>query len=132
MILPIIGTVVELLRENRETYAEESGVEPAVIDKVGEAIQIHLTKDERQLQRLALEIQNARDFAVQTQVKGHWLVDLARGLVRPVITFTAMGWYVFARVNDIALQPEDYAIVGGILAFWFGMRPFEKVKIEQI
>jgi len=39
-----------------------------------------------------------------------------------------MAWYIYARLNDIPLQAEDYAIIGGIMAFWFGFRPFEKGK----
>lgn len=55
----------------------------------------------------------------------HWsgrVVDFFRGMVRPVITFTAFAWYIYARVTGIALSQEDYAIVGGVLAFWFGSR----------
>lgn len=59
---------------------------------------------------------------------GDVLVDRLRGLVRPVCTMIAISWYVYARVNDIALGHEDYAIIGGILAFWFGFRPFDKRK----
>lgn len=130
MILPIIGGVVELIKNNRETIAREVGVKPAVMDKLGDVIKTHLTQDERKLQQLAAEVQSARDFAMQTQVKDVVLVSIARGLVRPCITFAAMGWYIYARVNQIVLQPEDYAIVGGVLAFWFGMRPFEKIKLK--
>jgi len=42
------------------------------------------------------------------------------------VTFAAMSWYLYARTQGIELTQEDYAIIGGVLAFWFGFRPFEK------
>jgi hypothetical protein len=53
-------------------------------------------------------------------------VNVLRGIVRPVITLTAFFWYVYARATNVPMGAEDYAIVGGIMAFWFGFRPFEK------
>ena len=53
----------------------------------------------------------------------HWsgrVVDFFRGMVRPVITFTAFAYFIYMRVNGFELPENDYYIIGGILAFWFG------------
>ena len=55
----------------------------------------------------------------------HWsgrIVDFFRGMVRPVITFTAFAYFIYMRVNGFELPENDYYIIGGILAFWFGSR----------
>lgn len=59
---------------------------------------------------------------------GDKLVDRFRGLIRPTCTAIVIVWYVYARINDIILDEKDYAIIGGVLAFWFGFRPFDKKK----
>ena len=128
VMLPLVGALFSGLQRNRNAIAEQAGVAPSTIEKVGAAMEAYLTKDERILQQASAELERARQHDIATQVTDMPSVNFARGMVRPLITFAAMGWYVYARVQNIPLTPEDYAIVGGVLAFWFGMRPFEKRK----
>ena len=57
------------------------------------------------------------------------LVNNLRGIIRPICTLFAFAWYLYAKVNNIELSLEDYSIIGGILAFWFGFRTYEKSKV---
>lgn len=124
---PVISILADVLRSNKVEVAKQTGVSEDAIGKVGDAVESFLTKDERALQAMMAEIDKARahDTAMNATAMPP-VVLLLRGLVRPLITLTAFFWYVYARAAGIALGSEDYAIIGGILAFWFGFRPFEK------
>lgn len=102
------------------------GVSSGVVDKVVDAFQDYVTKDEKAQVFLAEQIELSRQHDIKLMEHNSRFVNDLRGAVRPVVSFIAIGWYVYARVNDIALTHEDYAIIGGVLAFWFGFRPFEK------
>lgn len=124
--LPIVSTVVDLLRSNKDDVARQVGVSPDAVGQVGDALQDYLSKDEKALKAVMDEIERARQHDIATGVGAPPIVVLLRGLVRPVITLTAFAWYVSARVAGVALTGEDYALIGGIVAFWFGFRSFEK------
>ena len=126
VILPVLSTIFSALRNRKEDIAAEAGVSGDVVEKVGGVLEAYLTKDERVWHQIAAEVEKARQHDIATQVKGYWFIDIMRGAVRPIITYVAMFWYVYARAYTIPLGAEDYAIIGGILAFWFGTRPFEK------
>lgn len=125
-LIPFLGVALDVLRNKRGQIAEQTGVSAEAIDKVAIAFENQLNKDEKLAHMAAKHMEDARKHATATLVTDIWLVNLMRGLVRPITTFTALGWYVYARVQGIELLPEDYALIGGILAFWFGFRPFEK------
>lgn len=131
--LPVVSIITDLLRSNRGEMARQAGVSEEAIGKVGDAVEAFLTKDERAMQAVMAEIDKARahDTAMNATPMPP-VVLLLRGLVRPLITLTAFLWYVYARAAGIALDGEDYAIIGGILAFWFGFRPFEKVLPQSV
>lgn len=124
-IIPIVSTVLSLLKDNREEVAQNTGVPSSKIQNIVTVFESMLGKDEKLLMQIEEQVERARQHDIQTQVNEP-VVNVFRGLVRPVITFIAMGWYVYARVYNIPLNAEDYAIVGGVLAFWFGFRPFDK------
>lgn len=73
-------------------------------------------------------VQQAREHDIQTFDPNDRFSNRLRSSVRPVITYTAMAWYIYARVTGYGLTHEDFAIIGSVLAFWFGVRPFEKMK----
>jgi hypothetical protein len=125
---PVLGVLAEFLRSKGPDVAKQTGVAESTVGQVGEALTRFLTQDERLAAQLAAEMEQARNHDVQGLTLAPPLVQLLRGLVRPVITLTAFGWYVYARSVGIVLAAEDYAIVGGIMAFWFGFRPFEKTS----
>lgn len=125
-ILPFITQIISLVRDSKNDIAAKTGVSPDAVDKVTTAIESYINKDERVLQLAEQAINNARQHDTSTYNPQDKLVNTARGLVRPICSFIAIVWYVAARASGIPLLPEDYAIIGGILAFWFGFRPFEK------
>lgn len=51
-------------------------------------------------------------------------------LVRPLCTFLAIGFYIYARSSGIELQTEDKALIGGIIGFWFTGRTVEKILMK--
>lgn len=105
------------------------------------------------------EINTQADIAESTaiyktyKVGINW-VDAFAGTVRPVITYAFFGLYAFVKAIVIiySLQhmpapdapvfllkdalafvwnPEDSAMLGGILGFWFGSRGFEKARVAS-
>lgn len=127
--MPIVGTVVDVLRLNKADVAKAVGVSPDAVGQVGDMLQDYLSRDEKALKAVMDEIDRARQYDVATSAGAPPIVVLLRGVVRPVITLTAFIWYVIARLDGVALTSEDYALVGGIVAFWFGFRSFEKNQV---
>lgn len=127
-IAPVLTTIFSLLKEDDANIAKSAGVSPNVLNKVTHVIEGYLTKDEKMLQLSAELMQQARQHDIETFDKHDKFSNCLRSCVRPIATFVALFWYVYARLHDIPLASEDYAIIGGILAFWFGFRPFEKRK----
>jgi hypothetical protein len=124
---PIMTLIAQLLSQRSSEVAKQTGLSEDAVGKVGQAMAEYLSKDERTAQQVMAEIEKARGHDVATSSEDSPpIVQLMRGLVRPVITLTAFFWYVVARLQGIVLGAEDYAIIGGIMAFWFGFRPFEK------
>lgn len=124
--LPIIGSLLDIVRSRRDDVAKQTGVSVDAVGKVGDALQDYLSRDEKALKVVMDEIERARVHDIAMGQKAPPVVELLRGLVRPVVTLTAFGWYVLARMMDIPLTAEDYTLIGGIVAFWFGFRSFEK------
>ncbi len=125
--LPVLGLMGRLAEERKVQVAEQTGLSVETVSKVSGAVNDLLTRDERARAAVMEEIDRARahDTAMNA-AQDIPLVNLLRGLVRPVITLTAFFWYVYARCTGVEMLAEDYAVIGGILAFWFGVRPFEK------
>lgn len=126
IILPVAGAILNALRNDKANFARTTGTSPDVVERIANALQDYMNKDENTLAAVSEEVEKARQHDIATLNTSIPLVNLMRGIVRPVITLTAFSWYVYARANSIPLSAEDYAIIGGILAFWFGFRPFEK------
>lgn len=127
MAVPVLSVVNSLLEERRADVAEKTGLSVDTVAKVSGVVGDMLTRDERIREAVMQEIDRARAHdAGMGVVNGMPLIGILRGLVRPVITLTAFFWYVYARCMGVPMVAEDYAIVGGIMAFWFGVRPFEK------
>lgn len=122
----VLGGLFGLLKGNTKSIASEAGVDEGVVGRVLGAVEAYATKDERMQAFLAEQIDKARQHDVATFDKTDLFSNRLRSSVRPLTTFAAMAWYIYARLNDIPLAAEDYAIIGGVMAFWFGFRPFEK------
>ena len=126
LVTTVLGGLFGLLKGNTKSIASEAGVDEGIVGKVLGAVEAYATKDERMQAFLAEQINKARQHDVATFDKTDLFSNRLRSTVRPLTTFAAMGWYIYARLNDIPLAAEDYAIIGGVMAFWFGFRPFEK------
>jgi len=73
-------------------------------------------------------LQNARELAKEELgEKGvySWVKSL-RALVRPVIALSSISFYITAKVKGIELSQMDYYLIGGVFAFYFGLRSVEK------
>lgn len=128
LFTPALAGMFSALLRSRGDIASISGASEDVVNRVLTAAEQHIGKDERLQAQLFAEMESARQHDVKTFDGKDRATNALRSSVRPLITFVAMGWYVYARLNAIPLMPEDYAIIGGILAFWFGFRPFEKMR----
>lgn len=126
-LIPMLGAVLQLIRNHKNEIAEKSGVAADGVQRVSDVVEAFLSKEERTQAALLQSVEQARQHDAALPAGTLWMANL-RACVRPVVSLTAMVWYVYARANGIALQSEDYAIIGGILAFWFGFRPFEKSR----
>jgi hypothetical protein len=125
--VPVLSIVSGLLNERKADVAEKTGLSVETVGKVSGVVGDILTKDEKVMEAVMAEIDKARGHDTgMAVVNSYPLIGVLRGLVRPVITLTAFFWYVYARCTGVPMMAEDYAIVGGIMAFWFGVRPFEK------
>lgn len=133
LALPVIQAITRLMNERKADVAERTGLSVETVNKVSIVVNDMLTKDERVVEAIMAEIDKARAHD-SAMVASNILpaVSLLRGLVRPVITLTAFFWYVYARCAGLPMNGEDYAIVGGIMAFWFGLRPFEKGGSDKV
>lgn len=127
--VPVLSAIGGLLEARKEDVAEKTGLSVETVGKVSGVVGELLTSDERLKEAVMAEIERARVHdASMTAANAVPLVSVLRGLVRPLITLTAFFWYVYARCTGVPMLAEDYAIIGGIMAFWFGLRPFEKLK----
>jgi len=125
--VPVLSVVNSLLTERKADVAEKTGLSVDTVGKVSGVVGDILTKDEGIREAVMAEIDKARAHdAGMVGANALPLIGFLRGVVRPVITLTAFFWYVYARCAGVPMVAEDYAIVGGIMAFWFGLRPFEK------
>ncbi|MFZ2587887.1 MAG: hypothetical protein WAZ18_07220 [Alphaproteobacteria bacterium] len=124
--LPIVGALMDVLRNRKEDVAKGTGVSVDAVGKVGDMLQDYLSRDEKAMAVVMGEIDKARQHDIATSAKAPPIVELLRGIVRPLVTLCAFAWYVLARMMDIPLSAEDYTLIGGIVAFWFGFRSFEK------
>lgn len=120
-LLPLVGSLVG-------GFVKKKGKGLGIPEGVGEAFNEYLTKDQKALEQINGFVENARKHDIATFDKTDKFSNRLRSSVRPLTTFAAMAWYIYARLNDIPLNAEDYAIIGGVMAFWFGFRPFEKAK----
>ncbi|NPA52679.1 MAG: hypothetical protein GXO22_07270 [Aquificae bacterium] len=74
------------------------------------------------------DLQSARELykhELQEQGVYSWVKSL-RALVRPTIALSSVSFYIGAKVYGIPLTEFDYYLIGGVFAFYFGLRTIEK------
>lgn len=126
VLVPMAAAVVDILSSRKDEVAKQAGVSTQAVQQVGSVLGDYLSRDQKALQSVMDEMERARRHDVDTKGTEPPIVLLMRGLVRPLITLSAFVWYVLARAYGIPLSSEDYALIGGVVAFWFGFRSFEK------
>lgn len=87
------------------------------------------------------DVADARKLAAaEVQPTDPYVVRLARGLMRPYIGFAVASAYIFnlllpllsqlfalPPIKPVALNAYDYALIGSIFTFLFGLRSAEKI-----
>lgn len=120
-LIPVIASLIQTFAQR-----EIKGVPAKAVSDVTGALQKYLTQDAEALKIMEDAVNAARQHDAATFDKDDRFSNRLRSSVRPVCTYVAVGWYVYARVMGLPLGSEDYALIGGMVAFWFGLRPFEK------
>jgi hypothetical protein len=124
---PILNVVSSYMESRKADVAQATGLSEDTVGQVSSVVSSYLTQDEKAAAAIMSEIDKAREADSTLGPLVPQFVNTLRGLVRPLITLVAFFWYVYARSVHIEITGEDYAIIGGIVAFWFGFRPFEKM-----
>ncbi|NPB03710.1 MAG: hypothetical protein GXO39_04775 [Thermotogae bacterium] len=78
---------------------------------------------------LFADLQSARElYKEELREQGVWsAVKSLRALVRPFIALSSVGFYIYAKLTGLPLDQWDYALLGGVFGFYFGVRTLEKV-----
>jgi len=104
----------------------KKGIDLGLNDEIVKAVSEYLERDVKLEKEILSQFESARDHDLNMANKNSNIINNIRGIVRPVCTFIAFAWYLYAKINNIILTVEDYTIIGGILAFWFGFRSIDK------
>tara|TARA_Y100001960_G_C14781757_1_gene887387 strand:- start:2946 stop:3332 length:387 start_codon:yes stop_codon:yes gene_type:complete len=113
---------------NSFTLSKE-GKDLGVTNDITNAIAAYLKNNAELEKEIIAEIDKARQHDITIgQNVSKFIINL-RGLIRPVCTIAAFTWYIYAKLNNIELTSEDYSIIGGVLAFWFGFRSYDKKRL---
>jgi hypothetical protein len=122
--LAVAGVIAKIL--SKYAKSDKANIDNAIVSEISQYIKDDKLFEQELENHLSQEIEKARlhDNSINTQVSSY--VINIRGLIRPVCTVAAFIWYVYAKLNGISLDSQDYSIIGGILAFWFGFRSYEK------
>lgn len=133
LALPLLEAVVGYVSSRKSDIARDTGLSEDTVGQVSDSVTGYLSQDERALAAVMAEIDKAREHDSSLNTPNlPVFVAATRAMVRPVITLVAFLWFVYARCAGIELSAEDYTIVGGVMAFWFGLRPFEKHAVTKV
>lgn len=104
--------------------------------------QIATQKHNQQLEEIAVQADVKQyDTIYKTFYSGNSWIDGLNALVRPVITFSFFGLYVYIKyiqfgyvqgadfhtIYSVLWAQEDQALFSSIIAFYFGNRTFNKI-----
>lgn len=106
--------------------AKELGINDNALDEISKYLKDDLTFNSELEKEIIQEVEKARHHDLLTSKNINNIVNNIRGIVRPLCTLIAFSWYIYAKLNSIDLNSQDYSIIGGTLAFWFGFRSYEK------
>lgn len=119
-IAALIGKALSSFKLSKE------GKSLGITDDIANGLASYLQNNANLEKEIIAEIDKARKHDILIGENVSKFVTNLRGLIRPLCTIAAFIWYIYAKLNTIELTSEDYSIIGGILAFWFGFRSYEK------
>ena len=93
---------------------------------------------EKELKNIDLEKDSAfREFVVAYEGKGeavHPLIQILRGSVRPVLTYTLAGFFLFGFINPSLVDAETIELLWKLnlisLSFWYGERALSNLGLN--
>lgn len=104
----------------------DKGKTLGLTEDIANGIATYLQNNKELEKEIIAEVNKARQHDITIGQNVSKFVINLRGLIRPLCTIIAFVWYLYAKLNNIELTSEDYSIIGGTLAFWFGFRSYEK------
>lgn len=125
MGLPIISDILHLV----DTAVDKIFPDADKKEEIKSKLKLTLLEQALEEKRLIFEdLQNARELYRQElkEKEVSSFVKNIRALVRPVIAFSSIGFYIGAKLSEIHLTDFDYYLIGGVFAFYFGLRTLEK------
>jgi hypothetical protein len=125
MGLPIISDVLQLIDKAVDKIFPDANKKEEIKSK----LKLTLLEQALEEKRLVFQdLENARELykeELREQGVYNWVRSL-RALVRPTIALSAVGFYIGAKLKGIQLTELDYYLIGGVFAFYFGLRTIEK------
>ena len=125
--IPIIGQILDIIEKAVDKIWPNADNKEELKAKLKSAI-IDLALEGNKL--IFMDLDSARKAYIaelQEQNVPSWIRGF-RALVRPVIAFGVIVFYIYARVKGIPLTSIDDITIGSIVAFYFGLRHLEKIK----
>ncbi len=125
MGLPIISEVLQLV----DTAVDKIFPDADKKEEIKSKLKLTLLEQALEEKKLVFQdLQNARElYREELREQGvSTFVKNIRALVRPVIAFSSITFYITAKIKGIELSQMDYYLVGGVFAFYFGLRTIEK------
>lgn len=102
------------------------GKDLGLTQDITNGISAYLHANKNLEKQIVAEVDKARQHDIAIGLNASKFIINLRGFIRPLCTIAAFIWYIYAKLNNIELISEDYSIIGGTLAFWFGFRSYEK------
>ncbi len=125
MGIPIISDVLQLV----DTAVDKIFPDADKREEIKSKLKLTLLQQALEEKRLVFQdLENARElYREELREQGvSTFVKNLRAFVRPVIAFSSIGFYIGAKVSGIQLTEFDYYLIGGVFAFYFGLRTLEK------
>lgn len=119
-IAALIGKALGSFSNSKE------GKDLGITSDIANGIASYLKNNVELEKEIINEIDKARQHDIKIGENVNKFITNLRGLIRPLCTVAAFVWYIYAKLNHIELTSEDYSIIGGVMAFWFGFRSYEK------
>ena len=125
MRIPILSEVLQLI----DTAVDKIFPDADKKEEIKSKLKLALLEQALEEKRLVFQdLENARELykeELREQGVYSWVKSL-RALVRPIIALSAVVFYIGAKLKGIELTQLDYYLIGGVFAFYFGLRTLEK------